>query len=61
MWSEMIPTVESMNYKVYPRIAAYAESGWTAPKNKNFQRFVAALPFMLNHWKNEGIICGPLK
>ncbi|MDO9152460.1 MAG: beta-N-acetylhexosaminidase [Paludibacter sp.] len=61
MWGEMIPTVESMNYKVYPRIAAYAETGWTTPKNKNFQRFVAALPQMLNRWSNKGINYGPLK
>ena len=25
MWGEWIPTVESMNYHIYPRIGAYAE------------------------------------
>jgi hexosaminidase len=61
MWGEMIPTVESMNYKVFPRIAAYAECGWTKAENKNFQRFEDALPFLLNHWNKEGINYGPLK
>ena len=29
MWGEWIPTVKSMEELVYPRIAAYAEVGWT--------------------------------
>lgn len=60
MWSETIPTVESMNYKIFPRIAAYAECGWTSPKNKSYERFEKALPFMLNHWKSKGIIYGQI-
>ena len=35
MWGEFIPTVESMNKKIYPRLAAYAEVGWTNPSNKD--------------------------
>lgn len=34
MWGEFIPTVESMNQKIYPRIAAYAETGWTGMDKK---------------------------
>ena len=54
MWGEFIPTVESMNLKVYPRIAAYAETGWTA-----FNRFQSNLNFFLDKWKKEGIVYGP--
>ena len=50
MWGEFIPTVESINYKVYPRLAAYAEGGWTAVENKNYSRFKKALPHFLNSW-----------
>lgn len=60
MWGEFIPTVESMNLKVYPRIAAYAECGWTSPDKKNYERFQKSLPYFLNRWKAEGIVYGPL-
>lgn len=43
MWGEFIPTAESMEKLVYPRLAAYAETGWTQPKNKYFHGFCQAL------------------
>lgn len=58
MWGEFIPTVESMNLKVYPRIDAYAETGWTAAENKNYERFRIALDPFLKKWKDKGIIYG---
>ena len=39
MWGEWIPTVASMNELIYPRLAAYAEVGWTLVGNKDFERF----------------------
>lgn len=39
MWGEWIPDVASMNRRIYPRIAAYAETGWTRKQNKEFERF----------------------
>ena len=58
MWGEFIPTVESMNLKVYPRIAAYAETGWTAPEKKDFARFSTALKPWIEDWKAKGIQVG---
>ncbi|MCC8145449.1 MAG: beta-N-acetylhexosaminidase [Bacteroidales bacterium] len=58
MWGEFIPTVESMNKRVYPRIAAYSEVGWTLPENKNYDRFKNSLSYFLNKWEKEGIIYG---
>ena len=43
MWGEFIPTVESMDRLLFPRITAYAETGWTLKENKNYQRFLKAL------------------
>ena len=40
MWGEWIPTVDSMNKLIYPRLAAYAEVGWTEVYNKNYERFL---------------------
>lgn len=59
MWGEFIPTVESMNLKVYPRLAAYAECGWTSAEKKNYERFQKSLPYFLDRWKAEGIVYGP--
>lgn len=58
MWGEFIPTVESMNKKIFPRIAAYAETGWSNPKEKNYARFRQSLQPMLDRWRSKGIIYG---
>lgn len=56
MWGEWIPTVAKMNYQVYPRIAAYAETGWTEGSRKDFKRFARALSdYLENHWSRKGI------
>ncbi len=59
MWGEHIPTVEKMYYQVFPRIAAYAEVGWTSHTNKDFKRFKNALPNIVAHWKANGILIDP--
>lgn len=43
MWGEFIPTVESMDRLLFPRIAAYAETGWSLEKNKNYQQFLKVI------------------
>ncbi len=55
MWSEWIPTIASMQEKIFPRIAAYAETGWTAQQNKNFQLFQQQLVPVIKRWKAMGI------
>ncbi len=58
MWGEFIPTVEKMNQQVFPRLAAYAECAWTQNDQKNYDRFMLALPALLERWKSGGIIAG---
>jgi hexosaminidase len=55
MWGEWIPTVERMNQRIYPRLAAYAEVAWTSRLNKDLQRFMAGLPALETRWTSEGI------
>ncbi|HVU55128.1 MAG TPA: beta-N-acetylhexosaminidase [Puia sp.] len=55
MWGEWIPTVDRMNERVYPRLAAYAEVGWTSKGNKDYGRFIGRLPAMEDYWKSQGI------
>lgn len=59
MWGEFIPTVESMNRLVYPRIAAYAETGWTRADKKDYTRFLRSLDYFTSKWTAEGIVIGP--
>ena len=60
MWGEFIPTEDSMNKKIYPRIAAYAEIGWTKPENKDYDKFIRSLQPLLNRWASQGIEYGPI-
>lgn len=43
VWSEVISTPRRFHYMVYPRIAALAEDGWTARRNKNLDGFMSRL------------------
>ncbi|MEG0889405.1 MAG: family 20 glycosylhydrolase [Bacteroides sp.] len=56
VWGEFMPTVEKMNQMVYPRIAAYAEVGWTRPENKNWETFKQALCEIQKEWHKAGIL-----
>jgi N-acetyl-beta-hexosaminidase len=58
MWTEFVPNEQVLNSKVYPRIAAYAETGWTAPEKKDYNRFLNALEYFLTSWKKQGIAYG---
>ena len=59
MWGEWIPTNGQMHFLVFPRIAAYAEVGWTEKKNKNFDTFKTALIRLQKRWKQKGIYYAP--
>lgn len=55
MWSEWTPTNKDVERQVFPRIAAYAEVGWTSLDNKNYDSFKLALTKMQDHWDALGI------
>ncbi|URC13406.1 family 20 glycosylhydrolase [Flavobacterium sp. B183] len=40
LWSEYLTSPAKLNYQLYPRIFALAETAWTAPQNKNYDNFV---------------------
>ncbi|MCF8274445.1 MAG: beta-N-acetylhexosaminidase [Flavobacteriaceae bacterium] len=56
MWSEWTPTNADVEYQTFPRIAAYAEVGWTQLENKDYESFKVALKKMQKHWDGLGII-----
>lgn len=39
MWCEWVPTEADMYKQIFPRLAAYAECGWTRQGNKSWERF----------------------
>lgn len=56
MWGERTPTRERVWFQTLPRLAAYAECGWTAPERKDlgdFRRRVAPLQQL---WREKGYI-----
>jgi len=55
MWGEWIPTVENMENKVYPRLAAYSEVGWSELEDKNFGKFKNRMKRQLKRWDIQGI------
>lgn len=56
MWGEWIPTRGAMEHQVFPRIAAYAEGGWTPRANKDFASFKSRLASLLRRWETLGIV-----
>ncbi|HCM19187.1 MAG TPA: glycoside hydrolase family 20, partial [Porphyromonadaceae bacterium] len=40
MWGEYTPNTVRVYYQTFPRIAAYAESGWTSRENKDYEDFI---------------------
>ncbi len=55
MWGEWIPTVERMQLKIFPRIAAYAEVGWTALARKDYRGFVRRMARHRTRWDSLGV------
>ena len=59
MWGEWIPTNGNMHYQTFPRIAAYAEIGWTSLENKDFEKFKKALENLYQKWSKQEIYAAP--
>lgn len=61
LWGEFFQTEDEMTRHIFPRFAAYAESGWVNPEKKDYKRFLQALPNFLTRWSVKGISCGPVR
>ena len=55
MWSEWTPTVQDVQKQTFPKIAAYAEIGWTELDNKDFDSFLVRLKPLAKEWKESGL------
>jgi hexosaminidase len=55
VWTEHIRTEERVEYMTFPRAAAVAEVGWSAPERLDWNGFLARLPDQMNRYKMLGI------
>jgi hexosaminidase len=55
LWGEHLSTHGHMQYMTFPRIAAYAEVGWSEKENKDYKRFLQSLEKIREHWEETGI------
>ena len=55
MWGEWIPTRQRLEYQTFPRLAAYAEVGWSQREARNLQKFLARLEVQKDRWDRDGI------
>lgn len=56
MWGEYMPTAERIYYQTFPRIAAFAECGWTRSEDKDFQDFRNRFKPLEILWKEKGFL-----
>lgn len=55
LWTEFCEKPEDVDYLLYPRLGAVAESAWSFPIAKRWERFLMALDEYQPRWKAKGI------
>lgn len=55
LWTERVATADKLDYMVFPRIAALAETAWTKKARKNFEDFQQVLAKHLQLYKADRI------
>lgn len=61
MWGEWTPSIKEIEYQTFPRIAAYAEVGWTSNAQKSYSRFRKGLQKLLLNWEKKGYNIAPIE
>ncbi len=54
MWGEYTPNVIRIYYQTFPRLAAYAENGWTKATDKDYQDFCHRVKNTERRWRKLG-------
>ncbi|MBR5470277.1 MAG: family 20 glycosylhydrolase [Paludibacteraceae bacterium] len=55
LWNEYLPTEESREYMMLPRMAALCEVCWTLPEKKNYEDFISRMPKMIDIYERDGL------
>ncbi len=57
LWTERVPAEDRLDYMVWPRLCAVAESAWTLPSNKDYDDFQSRLNYSYKYFDALGIHC----
>jgi hexosaminidase len=60
LWTEWVPNRARLDYQVYPRLSALAETGWTPKDRKNLPDFRRRLGKFLERLARLGVRYAPL-
>ena len=55
LWTEFVPNRARLDWQVFPRLLAVAESAWTRPEQKNYEQFLVRLQPHLKKLEQDGI------
>lgn len=55
LWAEWVKNRKKIDFQVFPRLAAVAESAWTEAKNKDYEDFCLRLQSLYRHYDDMGI------
>ncbi|WP_316835267.1 beta-N-acetylhexosaminidase [Pedobacter nutrimenti] len=55
LWTETVPDQMRLDFLLFPRLAALAESAWTKQKNKNLEAFKSRLKSHINLYNQAGL------
>lgn len=55
LWTETVPNTQRLDYLLFPRIGALAETAWTTSANKNTADFMKRIKPHLIFYKQEGL------
>jgi len=55
LWGELTPTTNRLEWQTFPRLIAFAETGWTPKQNKNYSSFQTRLTTFLKRLDILGV------
>jgi len=55
LWSETVTNIDEVEYMVFPRLPGYAEIGWTAPDQRNWDEYKVRLGKQAKRFDDLGI------
>ncbi len=61
LWSELVPSPEQLQYMLFPRLLAMAETAWTSPVDKDWGDFYRRMPGQMARLDRLGVNHRPLE
>lgn len=56
LWTEFCSSSKDVEYMIFPRLAALAETAWSNPEKKDWPRFLSAVDNYDSHLQTKGVI-----